>query len=96
MAVSENVVYPIVPNGFHDHYPYKKLLFHWEYTQHFQTHPSFHHFSKADEPLSGFTRGFFNRTNAGLFEDDGAMLVMDFFGSDLFTNADLMGYFNIF
>ena len=29
--VSENVVYPIVPNGFHDHYPYEKLLFHWEY-----------------------------------------------------------------
>ena len=37
MGVSENVVYPIVPNGFADHYPYEKWLFHWEYTQHFQT-----------------------------------------------------------
>ena len=26
MGVSENVVYPIVPNGFHDHYPYEKWL----------------------------------------------------------------------
>ena len=32
MGVSENVVYPIVPNGFADHYPYEKCLFHWEYT----------------------------------------------------------------
>ena len=32
MGVSENVVYPIVPNGFADHYPYEKWLFHWEYT----------------------------------------------------------------
>ena len=24
MGVSENVVYPIVPNGFADHYPYEK------------------------------------------------------------------------
>ena len=31
------IVYPIVPNGFADHYPYEKWLFHWEYTQHFQT-----------------------------------------------------------
>ena len=30
MGVSENVVYPIVPNGFADHYPYEKWLFHWE------------------------------------------------------------------
>ena len=30
-GVSENVVYPIVPNGFHDHYPVFKWLFHWEY-----------------------------------------------------------------
>ena len=30
---------PIVPNGFADHYPYEKWLFHWEYTQHFQTNP---------------------------------------------------------
>ena len=33
MGLSENVVYPIVPNGFADHYPYDKWLFHWEYTQ---------------------------------------------------------------
>ena len=26
------IVYPIVPNGFADHYPYEKLLFHWGYT----------------------------------------------------------------
>ena len=32
MGLSENVVYPIVPNGFHDHYPYEKLLFCWGYT----------------------------------------------------------------
>ena len=32
MGLSENVVYPIVPNGFADHYPKKKWLFHWEYT----------------------------------------------------------------
>ena len=32
MALSENVVYRIVPNGFADHYPYEKWLFHWEYT----------------------------------------------------------------
>ena len=31
VGVSENVVYPIVPNGFADHYPYEKWLFHWEY-----------------------------------------------------------------
>ena len=39
MDVSENVVYPIVANGFADHYPVLKWLFHWEYTQHFQTNP---------------------------------------------------------
>ena len=27
------------PNRFHDHYPVFKWLFHWEYTQHFQTNP---------------------------------------------------------
>ena len=32
MGLSENVVYPIVPTGFADHYPYEKWLFHWEYT----------------------------------------------------------------
>ena len=31
MGVSENVVYPFLPNGFADHYPYEKWLFHWEY-----------------------------------------------------------------
>ena len=31
MGVSENVVYPEKPNGFADHYPYEKWLFHWEY-----------------------------------------------------------------
>ena len=43
MGVSENVVYPIVPNGFDDHYPYEKW---WKIgislgilTQHFQTNP---------------------------------------------------------
>ena len=25
------IVYPIVPNGFADHYPYEQWLFHWEY-----------------------------------------------------------------
>ena len=31
MGVSENVVYYPKPNGFADHYPYEKWLFHWEY-----------------------------------------------------------------
>ena len=26
------IVYPFLPNGFADHYPYYKWLFHWEYT----------------------------------------------------------------
>ena len=39
MGVSENVVYPFLPNGFADHYPVFKWLFHWEYTRHFQTNP---------------------------------------------------------
>ena len=39
MGVPENVVYPKKPNGFADHYPVFKWLFHWEYTQHFQTNP---------------------------------------------------------
>ena len=30
-GVSENSV-PLNPNGFADHYPYEKWLFHWEYT----------------------------------------------------------------
>ena len=32
MGLSENVVYPEKPNGFADHYPVFKWLFHWEYT----------------------------------------------------------------
>ena len=32
LGLSENVVYPIVPNGFADHYPVFKWLFHWGYT----------------------------------------------------------------
>ena len=32
MGVSENVVYPEKPNGFADHYPVFKWLFHWGYT----------------------------------------------------------------
>ena len=32
LGVSENVVYPIVPNGFADHYPYWMAI-NWEYTQ---------------------------------------------------------------
>ena len=31
MGVSENSV-PFLPNGFADHYPVFKWLFHWEYT----------------------------------------------------------------
>ena len=31
MGVSENVVYYPKPNGFADHYPVFKWLFHWEY-----------------------------------------------------------------
>ena len=30
LGVSDNVVYPEKPNGFADHYPYEKWLFHWE------------------------------------------------------------------
>ena len=32
MGLSENVVYPEKPNGFADHYPVFKWLFHWGYT----------------------------------------------------------------
>ena len=38
MGLSENVVYPEKPNGFHDHYPVSKWLFHWG-IPHFQTYP---------------------------------------------------------
>ena len=37
MGVSENSV-PLNPL-VNDHYPVFKWLFHWEYTQHFQTNP---------------------------------------------------------
>ena len=42
VSVSENSVplNPMVPM-VNDHYPYEKLLFHWEYTQHFQTNPCY-------------------------------------------------------
>ena len=30
LGLSENVVYTPKPNGFADHYPYEKWLFHWE------------------------------------------------------------------
>ena len=46
VGVSENVVYPIVPNGFADHYPVMKngWLSLGILTQHFQvqTHVPFH------------------------------------------------------
>ena len=51
LGVSENVVYPEKPNGFADHYPYEKWLFHWEYTQHFQTNPLV---LQWDVPISGY------------------------------------------
>ena len=38
--MSENVVYPIVPNGFADHYPvFKMAISLGILTQHFQTNP---------------------------------------------------------
>ena len=43
LGVSENSENPIVPNGFADHEIPMKWLFHWEYTQHFQTNPSSYH-----------------------------------------------------
>ena len=46
-GVSENVVYPEKPNGFADHYPYEKWLFHWGFGPHFQTYP-------FDKPLIDF------------------------------------------
>ena len=40
MCVSENVVYPIVPNGFADHYPYEQMAISLGILiQHFQTNP---------------------------------------------------------
>ena len=32
LGLSENVVYPKKSNGFADHYPCEKWLFHWGYT----------------------------------------------------------------
>ena len=32
LGLSENVVYPEKPNGFADHDPVSKWLFHWGYT----------------------------------------------------------------
>ena len=43
MGLSENLVKTPTPNGFADHYPVFKWLFHWEYTQHFQTNPNGEH-----------------------------------------------------
>ena len=39
MGVSENSVYPFVPNGFADHYPYEMAISLGILTQHFQTNP---------------------------------------------------------
>ena len=41
MGVSENVGKTPKPNGFADHHPYEKWLFHWGYIPHFQTYPMF-------------------------------------------------------
>ena len=41
LGLSENSV-PLNPM-VNDHYPYEKLLFHWEYTQHVQTNPIIYH-----------------------------------------------------
>ena len=53
LGVSENSV-PINPM-VNDHYPYEKWLFHWEYTQHFQTNPPP---SRTDSKAHGFSRDF--------------------------------------
>ena len=58
VGVSENVVYPIVPNGFHDHYPiikngYKSL---GRLTQHFQTNPCLFPIKSHEKPP--FSYGF--------------------------------------
>ena len=44
MGVSENVVYPIVPNGFADHYPYEMAISLGIYPIFRQTHIVFHSF----------------------------------------------------
>ena len=50
LGLSENVVYPIVPNGFADHYPCEKWLFHWD-TQHFQVQTHFSPSNPAITPI---------------------------------------------
>ena len=45
------------PNGFADHYPYEKWLFHWEYTQHFQTNPNFSSDQRHAAPHAPRRRG---------------------------------------
>ena len=39
LGLSENRLVPLHPMVL-DHYPVSKWLFHWEYTQHFQTYQS--------------------------------------------------------
>ena len=53
------MLYTPKPNGFADHYPYEKWLFHWEYTQHFQTNP--HH-----EKTDGFRSRDFRTDHPGI------------------------------
>ena len=50
MGVSENRLNPIVPNGFADHYPVFKWLFHWEYTL-FSDKPICFFFGKSTDHL---------------------------------------------
>ena len=52
MGMSENVVYPIVPNGFHDHYPYEKWLFHWGYTP-FSDKPTWEYMGILEDSSNG-------------------------------------------
>ena len=52
LGVSENVVYPIVPNGFADHYPYdlwKIAISLGILTQHFQTNPPGYGHTQPDQ-----------------------------------------------
>ena len=52
------------PNGFANHYPYEKWLFHWEYTQHFQTNPYICGFQRR---VRNFDVFFFSGRNACVF-----------------------------
>ena len=54
-CVTENVVYYPKPNGFADHYPVLKLLFHWGYTP-FSDIPTWHW--SIDVMFIGFSLGF--------------------------------------